>query len=78
MVVVWLWCGHGMVRVWLWCGCGVVVVWSWCGCGVVIVSFCRGMVSMVGVVRVVGVVEVVGGDCPVITPVHSKGVALPQ
>ena len=38
MVVVWLWCGCGVVVVWLWCGCGVVVeivVWLlrlWCGC----------------------------------------------
>ena len=30
-IILWLWCGCGVV--WLWCGCGVVVVWLWCGCG---------------------------------------------
>ena len=38
-VVVWLWCGFGvidMVMVRLRCDCGVVWVWSGCGHGVVV------------------------------------------
>jgi hypothetical protein len=27
VVVVWWWCGGGVVVVWWWCGGGVVVVW---------------------------------------------------
>ena len=42
------------------------VVWSWCG-------HCHGVVGMVGVVKVV---EVVRGECPFISPVIWKGVAL--
>ena len=53
-----------MVR--LWFGCGEVVVWSWCG-------HCHGVVGMVGVVKVV---EVVRSECPSISPVIWKGVAL--
>jgi len=36
-VVVWCWCGVGVVLVWCWCGVGVVLVWCWCGGGVVVV-----------------------------------------
>ena len=30
-VLVWPWCGGGVVMVWRWCGGGVVMVWWWCG-----------------------------------------------
>jgi hypothetical protein len=36
-VVVWWWCGGGVVVVWWWCGGGVVVVRWWCGGGAVVV-----------------------------------------
>ena len=37
MVLVWIWCGFGVVLVWIWCGFGMDLVWCWCGFGVVLV-----------------------------------------
>ena len=42
-VVVWCWCGVGMVLAWCWRGAGVVLAWCWCGAGVVLVWCWRGV-----------------------------------